>query len=91
MDKIYVVTIDEEFEKAQVKGFTRTRKGKMERVNPYGRGGGGREGAHTWSTSTGAHRLHPKSGKEQSMGFRGWYDTPYSKKGLALKQKLEGK
>ena len=40
MDKIYVVTIEEEFEKSQVKGFIRTKKGKMERVNPFARAGG---------------------------------------------------
>ena len=35
MVKIRVVSIDEEFDKSRVKGFTRTRKGKMERVSPY--------------------------------------------------------
>jgi len=32
MSNAKISTIEEEFEKAQVKGFTRTRKGKMERV-----------------------------------------------------------
>ncbi len=40
MEKLVSVsTIGEEFEKAQVKGFTRTRKGKLERVNPFERKG----------------------------------------------------
>lgn len=39
MDKIYVVTIDEEFEKSKVKSHTRTRKGKMERVKEFERKG----------------------------------------------------
>ena len=40
MNKIYVVTIDEEFEKSRVKGHTRTRKGRMERVREYETAGG---------------------------------------------------
>jgi hypothetical protein len=40
MDKTaYVVTIDEEFQKSQVKGFVRTKKGNLERVNPFERKG----------------------------------------------------
>jgi len=35
--EVKISTIDEEFEKAQVKGFTRTRRGKMERVKPFSR------------------------------------------------------
>lgn len=41
MSKIYVTTIDEEFEKSRVKGFVRTRKGRMERVKEFERRGGG--------------------------------------------------
>jgi hypothetical protein len=37
--KAIITSIDEEFEKAQVKGFTRTKKGKLERVNPFSRKG----------------------------------------------------
>jgi len=37
--EVKITTIDEEFEKAQVKGFIRTRKGKMERVSPFERKG----------------------------------------------------
>ena len=39
MRDLYVTTIDEEFEKAQVKGFVRTRRGRMERVQPFQRKG----------------------------------------------------
>jgi|GEM_PF-3796314 len=34
---VKISTIEEEFEKAQVKGFIRTRRGKMERVKGYNR------------------------------------------------------
>jgi len=37
--KAIISTIEEEFQKAQVKGYTRTRKGKLERVNPFSRQG----------------------------------------------------
>lgn len=41
-EKILIKTIDEEYDeikKSQVKGFTRTKKGKMERVKPFSRKG----------------------------------------------------
>lgn len=40
MKSVIVTTIDEEFDKSRVKGFVRTRKGKMERVDPFERKGG---------------------------------------------------
>jgi hypothetical protein len=46
MIKVEISTIDEEFEKAQVKGFIRTRHGKMERVNPYARQATEKQWAH---------------------------------------------
>jgi len=36
---VKITTIDEEFKKSQVKGFVRTKKGKMERVSPFSRKG----------------------------------------------------
>lgn len=39
MKDMEISTIDEEFEKAQVKGFTRTKRGKLERVSPFERKG----------------------------------------------------
>lgn len=49
---VNISTIEEEFEKSQVKGFIRTKKGKMERVNPFARGGGG-------ARSNLKHVIHP--------------------------------
>jgi hypothetical protein len=40
--KAIIASIDEEFQKAQVKGFTRTKKGKLERVKSFERIGGAR-------------------------------------------------
>jgi len=39
MKKLYVVSIDEEFEKSRVKAHVRTRKGKLERVKEFERKG----------------------------------------------------
>jgi len=41
-------TIEEEFEKAQVKGFVRTRRGKLERVSPFERAGVAQEKPKTF-------------------------------------------
>jgi hypothetical protein len=39
MKKMIITSIEEEFQKAQVKGFTRTVRGKIQRVNPFERKG----------------------------------------------------
>jgi len=39
MKKVYVISLDEEFEKSRVKAHTRTRKGKLERVKEFERRG----------------------------------------------------
>ncbi len=76
MKEIYITTIDEEFEKAQVKGFSRTRKGKMERVNPFERKGEKRE---TWKKEGRSYRKNPKTGRVQVMTFTGWKNTTETK------------
>jgi hypothetical protein len=43
MFKAEISTLDEEFEKSRVKGYIRTRRGKMERVKEFQRTGGGKK------------------------------------------------
>lgn len=91
--EVRITTIDEEFEKAQVKGFTRTRKGKTERVSPFERRGRwvgfGRRAFKTWKKDGTNYRKHPVTGRVQAFSWpSGWSNVTETK---AEKEKHAGK
>ena len=72
MKQVYVVSLDEEFEKAKVKAHLRTRKGKMERVQEFQRkGSGGLKGGESIRREPSKKRSGRKVGSEISASIHG--------------------